>query len=150
MVFGIDTDKFAIHAGANIDPEHAWQLKEAQYRNCAEKQAFLSAALEGLSLDNLDYIFVYRKPESSRKYNPEMLTPCIDCYSKFVLPLMANKGQLAIVSKFSCGDEFLVDTKHNRECHTDILSGENNIILFRANCLKILKIEARLGSHIKT
>lgn len=154
-------DDIKIHAGANIDPHHHDHFSSPEHRNCAEKQAHLSAqsAAESgeLELDCLDLMLLFRKPQEDREHHPEMLVPCSDCATKQLLDLYDNNGKLVLVLPDDSEREFLVngnplnnDHKPSSfEIETD--EGEKRKYFYRIITheeFPYLRIEANLGSKI--
>ncbi len=100
-------DEFSMHAGANIDPERPEFLKSPEHRNCAETQAVKSAKrCHDYNPASLKYIFLYRMLENKDSVHPQKLLPCKDCYQKYLLDLMSNKGKLVVFSDFDIDGSF--------------------------------------------
>lgn len=145
--------KLRIHAGANIDPAHAHHLASAKHRNCAEKQASLSAKSDDLGDEHLDLMFLYRKPEANRAHEPEMLVPCSDCAKNYLMHLIENQGKLIILLPDNKDREFLVDANPVNNDHAvstvKINDKELHYRIIDAEELPYLKIERQLGSKAK-
>lgn len=91
-------DKLKIHAGANIDPSRKELLQDKTHRNCAEKQAALSAKnCDKLSNNEMQIMFLYRRKDPSRFLGPEKLLPCLDCYQSYIKDLIKNNGYLVLI-----------------------------------------------------
>jgi cytidine deaminase len=87
-----------IHAGANIDPQYRGQFADPKYRNCAERQAAISAwNSDQLTKQNLQIMFLYRKKNSSHNYGAEKLLPCRDCNEQYIEALIKNHGKLILI-----------------------------------------------------
>lgn len=135
-----------VFSGANVDPPEANLLKFPEHRNCAEKQAALCALDDNESLENLKYLFLYRRADRKRKHYAEMFLPCLTCNEDYITELVNNDGIFYLllndkeISDFIKGDknlelkEIKIDTKKFFYCK---ISG---------NDLKNLKIESSLGS----
>lgn len=139
-------DEYLLHAGANIDPEHKNLFKSIEYRNCAEKQASMSARnSDQLNNDYLRYLFLYRRPD--KEYPPEKLLPCIDCTHKYVLDLVKNQGNLVIVLPDSKERNFFIE-KHTASNEIHQLNQKLFYKVFNSEDLNFLRIEQSLGSRV--
>lgn len=150
LVYNTDAD-LKIHAGANIDPKHADHLTDIEHRNCAEKQAGISASVDELSNKHLDLMFLYRRPEHDRDHDPEKLVPCSDCARNYLFDLQQNNGKLVIILPDARFREFLVeDGSYHPDHSVDIIQASQSKIFYRiinARELPFLKIEKDLGSQ---
>lgn len=133
-----------IHAGANIDPSSIELLKSRKHRNCAEKQAAISAASEDLlSNDQMRIMFLYRKQD--KKLKAEKLLPCIDCYETYINDLIKNKGLLVLIIDDNEERVFVNDKHYDNSIKT--LNGINYKI-FDAAAMHNLNIETVLGARV--
>jgi cytidine deaminase len=144
----------AIHAGANIDPPAISLFSSSQHRNCAEKQAFLSAKKhDHLNEKNLLFLFLYRKPESGRVLSAEKFSPCLDCRDHYFSGLSKNHGKLI---SFIDSDElkgfFSVESDCCNETICALNAGTHKIFykIFDSETFPVLKVEQKLGSRIIT
>lgn len=138
-------EKFLVHAGSNIDPLKKENLQIAKFRNCAEKQASLSA-LENdkLTNDKLKILFLFRLDNKVKKLNAQKLLPCKDCFDKYINDLRDNNGVLAIISEEMDSKEFLKDKDDIQEMTFD----DFRIVFFRGKELSQLNLEEKLGSNV--
>lgn len=91
-------EELKIHAGANIDPSRRELLKIKEHRNCAEKQAALSAIkIDKLSNPEMHMMFLYRRKDPARFLAAEKLLPCPDCYQRYIKDLIKNNGYLVLI-----------------------------------------------------
>lgn len=139
---------FLVHSGSNIDPLKKENLKIAKFRNCAEKQASLSA-LEIDRLDNnkLKILFLFRLDNKIKKLSSEKLLPCKDCFEKYIIDLQKNNGTLVLISEEMEADDFLQNGAKPRSQ----INFDNKIrfIFFQGEELTKLKLESNLGSNIQ-
>lgn len=139
--------RFLVHAGSNIDPLKKENLKNIKFRNCAEKQASLSAFEEDdLMNDKLKILFLFRLDNKIKKLSSEKLLPCKDCYEKYIVDLYKNNGVLVLVSEEMESQDFLLDqSKASVQISFD---DEFRFVFLKAEDLKQLNLEQGLGSNI--
>ena len=155
MVYGKGNPSYLIHAGANIDPETKEQLKDPIYRNCAEKQAAVSALKEDNETNkNLNVLFLFRKAQHHEIFPAEKLIPCKDCHRTYIEDLMANNGKLILVLEDSEQREFLLPGYEEAEQINKIRTfksamGESiNYVVIDSDAMRFLKIEPELGARV--
>lgn len=148
-------DRYLIHAGANIDPETAEQLKNPLYRNCAEKQAALSAfTSDAETNEDLKTLFLFRKAHNGERFPAEKLIPCKDCYRSYIEDLMANDGKLVLIIEDSEPREFLVPGCEDEAIRNQIRTIKSsmdeaiNYVILDSQAMKFLKVEKELGGRV--
>ncbi|MDA0772452.1 MAG: hypothetical protein O3C63_05870 [Cyanobacteria bacterium] len=146
-------DKLLIHAGANIDPSSIELLKSRKHRNCAEKQAAISAAsLDLVSNSEMRIMFLYRAQD--QKLKAEKLLPCIDCYETYIPELIKNKGKLVLILDDNSARTFINDASYDNSIKTlensDSKNESNNIHykIIDAAAMQNLNIEKVLGARV--
>lgn len=144
-----------IHSGANIDPEKKEQLKEPIHRNCAEKQAALSASWhDQLSNRNLKILFLFRKSFTNQKFSAEKLIPCKDCSRNYVEDLLKNNGKLVVILEDDQPRDFLTKSFDRADSINQIKTLEvskshnMNYVIIDAEAMKFLKVESELGARV--
>lgn len=137
-------DKLMIHAGANIDPSSIELLKSRKHRNCAEKQAAISAAAKDL-LNNskMRVMFLYRKQNT--KLKAEKLLPCSDCYKTYIPDLIKNKGHLILILDDNSARKFVDDPAYDNSIKT---LGDIHYKIINADAMPNLNIEKSLGARV--
>ena len=121
-------------------------LKIAKFRNCAERQASLSALEnDGLHNNDLKILILFRLDNKVKKLTAEKLLPCMDCYEKFVIDLERNKGTMLLVSEEKEAQGFL---KNNSKPIKELDFGNHRFLFFKGEELSNLKLESELGSNI--
>jgi hypothetical protein len=137
-----------VHSGSNIDPLKKENLKISKFRNCAEKQASLSALeLDGLDNNKLKILFLFRLDNKIKKLNAEKLLPCKDCFKKYIIDLQKNNGTLVLISEEMEADNFL---QNGAKPETQInFDNQFRFIFFQGDELSNLKLEDKLGSNIQ-
>ncbi len=144
--------KLFIHAGANIDPESKDKFARTEYRNCAERQAAISAAdVDHLTNNDLKMIFLYRKQASTHHHVAEKLLPCSDCNSKYMQALVANGGHLILILDDNHHREFLEggSTLSDQLVHTVSMGSTIvNYKIFSSELIPRLKMETQLASRV--
>jgi hypothetical protein len=139
-------DKFFVHAGSNIDPLKKENLKIAKFRNCAEKQASLSA-LETDRLENkqLKILFLFRLDDKIKELNSQKLLPCKDCFDKYIVDLKKNNGVLVLISEEMTANNFLTEASKIQEIRFE---EEFRLIFFKGDNLSKLHLEEKLGASV--
>jgi len=155
MIYGKGNPSYLIHAGANIDPDTKEQLKDPVHRNCAEKQAAVSASKQDNETnENLKVLFLFRKSQHHEVFPAEKLIPCKDCYRTYVEDLMANKGKLVLVIEDSEYKDFFLPGYEKAEQANKIRTikstrdGSVNYVVIDSEAMKFLKIEPQLGARV--
>lgn len=122
-------------------------MQIAKFRNCAEKQASLSA-LENdrLTNKNLKILFLFRLDNKIKKLNAKKLLPCKDCFDKYVNDLKQNNGTLALISEEMDSKDFLTDSADIKEIRFD----KFRMIFFKGEELLRLNLEKKLGSNVNS
>ena len=140
-------DKYSVHAGSNIDPLNKENLRIAKFRNCAEKQAALSALEhDQLEAKDLKILLLFRLDNKVKKLDSKKLLPCIDCYKKYVEKLKTNNGVLVLISEEMEANDFLTDgLKPDAQVSFD---DQFRLIFFKGDKLSKLKLEQGLGMNI--
>ena len=144
--------KYRIHSGANIDPPSKALMGSIQHRNCAEKIAVQSAYKhDNQNINNLKYLFLYRREKQFGVYAAEKLLPCSDCQSKYFDQLIRNDGKLIIFLNNNFPRNFFrEDTPFYTSSLIDTLTiNPNQSIYYRifsATDIPYLKVEEILGS----
>jgi len=146
-------DKIYVHAGANIDPESPERFKDPDYRNCAEKQAMLSAAqADGLGQDALKLILLYRKIETGQQMLPEKFIPCKICHRDYVHKLIDNQGYLLLFFEHEHDYNFFYDFELSNDYKMRKIIDTNGKSFFLTVIdqvgLKQLKCETELGARV--
>lgn len=153
LVYEKDSN-YLLYSGANIDPECKEDLKNPDRRNCAEKQAAVTAqTIDNLTNANLKFMFLYRKQKAGECVEARKLVPCKDCHEKYLLDLIKNNGKLVLILDDNCDRQFLSPnhgTLVTERVHSIDL-GENakvNYKIFDASAMRFLKIEDKLGERV--
>jgi hypothetical protein len=138
--------EFFVHAGANIDPQKKENLKNAKFRNCAEKQASLSA-LEADNLGNefLKILVLFRLDNKSKKLNSQKLLPCKDCFEKYILDLQKNNGVMIIISEEMQADDFILGCALDKKIS---FADKFRFLFFYKEDMNNLNLEAQLGANV--
>lgn len=147
--------EYLIHAGANIDPLKKEQLKDPIFRNCAEKQAALSAFIKDSETNaDLKILFLFRKARRHEVFPAQKLIPCKDCHRAYLEDLMANNGKLVLVIEDAEPREFLLPGYKEAERVNKIrffktaMNEQVNYVIIYAAAMQFLKIEAELGARV--
>jgi hypothetical protein len=147
-------NNYLLFSGANIDPEQKEDLKNPLKRNCAEKQAAITAhRIDGLDNSHLCFMFLYRKQKLNECVPACKLVPCRDCYEKYLIDLMKNNGRLVLIMDDNVDRVFLHNpqgTQVTEKVHSIDL-GEGafvNYKIFDAKAMQFLKIEDSLGERV--
>ncbi len=161
-------NKYHVYAGANIDPARPEWLKNPEYRNCAEKQAWLSASRDGFSKSELVAMLLYRRQEPAAVLAEEKLLPCLDCTRNYLYELVNNKGKLLVILPNNAPRNFFIDTNLDLDSNhisAIMVPDENSNIdpllfsnpvakrllhykIFKPTELNFLKIEKQLGARV--
>jgi len=145
---------YSLHAGANIDPARAEWLKLPQYRNCAEKQAALSASKNGLKNNNMVAMLLYRRQEAHALLSEEKLLPCLDCTRNYLYDLVANQGKLIVVMPNNNPRKFFIETDMELDSnHIMPVALAEQVLhykIFKPTELNFLKIEKQLGARVNS
>jgi len=154
MVYKKESE-FLIHAGANIDPETTEQLKDPIFRNCAEKQAAVSALTCDKETNKaLKILFLFRKAHQCEIFPAEKLIPCKDCYKAYIEDLIANSGKLVLVIEDDEPREFLLPGYKAAESVNEIRTFKTTMgeaihyVIFDSEAMKFLKVEKELGMRV--
>lgn len=154
MIYENDS-KYLIHSGANLDPENCEQLQNPIYRNCAEKQAAISAQkTDGATNKDLKAIFLFRKDHNREIFSSEKLIPCKDCYRTYLEDLIENDGKLILVIEDSQPREFLLPGYSEADSVNEIRTIKTavdkaiNYVIIDAEAMKFLRIEKELGARV--
>ncbi len=143
---------YSVHAGANIDPARPEWLKLPQYRNCAEKQAALSASKDGLKNNNMVAMLLYRKQEPEALLKEEKLLPCLDCTRNYLYDLVANQGKLIVVMPNNSPRRFFIETDMELDSNhiMPVALADRTLYykIFKPTELNFLKIEKQLGARV--
>jgi hypothetical protein len=139
------SNQLFIHAGANIDPSSIELLKSPKHRNCAEKQAALSASKnDSLTNKEMQIMFLYRINNSGM--SAEKLVPCSDCYQSYIKDLIKNNGKLVLLLDDDSPRQFVSDDYDNSISKL----GETYYKILNAKALMNLNIEESLGARVCT
>ncbi len=145
---------YSVHAGANIDPARPEWLKLPQYRNCAEKQAALSATKDGLKNNNMVAMLLYRRQEAHALLKEEKLLPCLDCTRNYLYDLVANRGKLIILMPNNSPRKFFIETDMELDSNhiSPVALAERTLYykIFKPNELNFLKLEKQLGARVNS
>ena len=147
-------NNYLLFSGANIDPEQKEDLKNPLKRNCAEKQAAITAQrIDGLDNSQLRFMFLYRKQKTNECVPACKLVPCRDCYEKYLIDLIKNNGRLVLIMDDNVDREFLKNpngTEVLEKVHSiDLGEGARvNYKIFGASAMELLKIEDSLGQRV--
>ena len=146
---------YLIHAGANIDPQSIELLKIPEHRNCAEKQAAISAYRNDEETnDNLKLLFLYRKPNGEPKFPAEKLIPCMDCYQAYLQDLQANNGKLVLILEDNEPRDFVNANYCQSEEVNKIKTIESedgtciHYVIIPSDAMRYLNIEIELGARV--
>lgn len=142
--------KFQIYSGANIDPVNKPDFSDPLKRNCAEKQASLAAKkLDNLDLDEIAFVFLYRKSSQGQRFAAEKLIPCKDCHQKFVSKLQANKGKLVLILDDDQQRNFVAVSAPNSSIANQINNGTKKYYaIIPDSVMPFLNIEKQLGARV--
>ena len=147
LVFEKDK-QFLIHSGSNIDPGKKENFKLPKFRNCAERQASLSALeVDRLENNSVKIMVLFRLDNKVKKLNAQKLLPCKDCHEKYLLDLKKNNGCLLIISEEMESHDFLKSSSIQK--HELVINDEFRLILFKGDELNDLNLEPELGASIK-
>lgn len=136
-------DGFHIHAGSNIDSMKKENLKIAKFRNCAEKQAILSALeKENLESNKLKILFLFR--QNNKLLTAEKLLPCTDCYGKYITALRRNNGIFVVISEEHGAKHFLKKDQRVKELKFD----DFRLLFFSDEELDQLNLEPEIGQAL--
>jgi len=147
-------NNYLLFSGANIDPECKEDLKNPLKRNCAEKQAAITAQrIDGLNNSELRFMFLYRKQKPSECVPACKLVPCRDCYEKYLVDLIKNNGRLVLIMDDNIDRVFLQKPEGApviEKVHSiDLGEGARvNYKIFSADAMKFLQIENSLGERV--
>ncbi len=121
-------------------------LKNAKFRNCAEKQASLSA-LEADNLGNefLKILVLFRLDNKSKKLNSQKLLPCKDCFEKYILDLQKNNGVMIIISEEMQADDFILGCALDKKIS---FADKFRFLFFYKEDMNNLNLEAQLGANV--
>ncbi len=149
-----DHNGYSVHAGANIDPEQPEWLKLPQHRNCAEKQAALSASKQGLNNNKMVAMLLYRRQEPSALLSEEKLLPCLDCTRNYLYDLVANQGKLIVIMANNQPRKFFIEANIELDSnHISPIAVSDKVLyykIFKPNELNFLKIEKQLGARVNS
>jgi cytidine deaminase len=146
---------YLIHVGANIDPSSKDLLKIPEYRNCAEKQAAISAYRNDQeSNDNLKILFLYRKPNGEPTFPAEKLIPCKDCYQSYLQDLQRNMGKLVLILSDNVPREF-INANHCKSKEINLIKSIESktfgliyYVIIPSDAISYLNIEKELGARV--
>lgn len=139
-----------IHTGANIDPSSYELFKSPKHRNCAEKQAALSATIkDDLTNAAMQIMFLYRKQEAGRQFLAEKLLPCKDCYETYIQDLIDNNGHLVLIIDDNKPRKFFKHAHFDNNIQSVEVDGQIiNYKIFNAKEMLHLNIENVLGGRV--
>lgn len=147
--FYYDQSGLKIHGGANIDPSSYELFKSRKHRNCAEKQAALSATSEYLNNTAMQIMFLYRQSEAGRTFQAEKLLPCRDCYENYIQDLIEKDGHLVLIIDDNMARKFLTTVHGDNTIKTIEVDGQLiNYKIFNAKQMMSLNIEIVLGGRV--
>ncbi len=147
--FYLKDGELKIHSGANIDPSSYELFKSPKHRNCAEKQAALSAKLDHLTNTSMQTMFLYRKQEPGREFLAEKLLPCSDCYRTYIKDLIDNDGHLVLIIDSKEPKKFFKHIHLDNSINSTEINGQTiNYKIFSAKEMLHLNIETALGARV--
>lgn len=136
--------EFFVHSGSNIDPGKKENFKIPKYRNCAEKQASLSALeIDSAENNELKILFLFRLDSRIKFLNAQKLLPCSDCFNKYVPDLKNNNGVMVLVCEEMDSKDFLLDSKEARE----LIFERHRYVFLSGDELSNLNLEPELGAN---